>query len=330
MRPSSSSSVSGSAESVGTINRMLNYYEILKITEAASPRQIKDAWHKQALRTHPDQGGSTVAFMASKEAFDTLSDPALRRAYDQDLLHKSSATGSESSKSQNSDHLGYKPGPAPPPPNYVATPTDAKPYPVFVFADGDSVPLSEINSHGVPVPLNSDRELFSMGPAWVYKIIIPNDPIFIVQAPTKNSSYHTNSSIFKSILRMLFFGPRYIKTAWSFSIALLFILAAAVAYATQAVLTTHSPPFSFGVALLGATILGLFWPISFICRLIWYKLPTIFSIFLLLFFIVIMILYSVLRSRSIIGLFSIIVLAFGLTCVCYKKRSGNPISSQPN
>jgi hypothetical protein len=51
---------------------------------------------------------------------------------------------------------------------------------------------------------------------------------------------------------------------------------------------------------------------------------------LLLFFIVIMILYSVLRSRSIIGLFSIIVLAFGLTCVCYKKRSGNPISRQPN
>ncbi|KAG6865702.1 hypothetical protein C0991_012518 [Blastosporella zonata] len=67
-------------------------YETLEISRAATPEQIRKAYKKRALRTHPDRlgpGASNEDKTASEElfrkvnaAYEVLSDPHNRRAYD--------------------------------------------------------------------------------------------------------------------------------------------------------------------------------------------------------------------------------------------------------
>ena len=60
------------------------YYARLGVAPTATPAAILAAWRRQARRLHPDVPvtGSTQAFVALKAAYDVLSDPAQRRAYD--------------------------------------------------------------------------------------------------------------------------------------------------------------------------------------------------------------------------------------------------------
>jgi len=60
------------------------YYARLGVSPTATPAAILAAWRRQARRLHPDVPGtgSTAAFVALKAAYDVLSDPARRRAYD--------------------------------------------------------------------------------------------------------------------------------------------------------------------------------------------------------------------------------------------------------
>lgn len=71
-----------------------NYYEILRIFPNADDGQIKDAFHKFALRFHPDQlvedGDDVVAagaelFKRGVEAYNILSKRELRERYDVQL-----------------------------------------------------------------------------------------------------------------------------------------------------------------------------------------------------------------------------------------------------
>ena len=70
------------------------YYARLGVAPTATPAAILAAWRRQARRLHPDVPGtgSTQAFVALKAAYDVLSDPALRRAYDR---RATAATGPE-------------------------------------------------------------------------------------------------------------------------------------------------------------------------------------------------------------------------------------------
>jgi len=65
---------------------MINPYDILGVEQDCSFAELKKAFYREAKRRHPDHFGNddakTKAFQELVEAFDILSDPGKRRAYD--------------------------------------------------------------------------------------------------------------------------------------------------------------------------------------------------------------------------------------------------------
>ncbi|TLD30872.1 hypothetical protein PspLS_01962 [Pyricularia sp. CBS 133598] len=67
-----------------------NYYAILEVSETATIQQIRDAYKRAALKTHPDRLPAesperperTRKFQLVNDAYYTLSDPSRRRDYD--------------------------------------------------------------------------------------------------------------------------------------------------------------------------------------------------------------------------------------------------------
>ncbi|KAI0446754.1 DnaJ-domain-containing protein [Xylaria telfairii] len=67
-----------------------DYYRLLEISETATTQQIRDAYKKAALKTHPDRVAAdsperpsrTRKFQLVNDAYYTLSDPTRRRGYD--------------------------------------------------------------------------------------------------------------------------------------------------------------------------------------------------------------------------------------------------------
>ncbi|KAL8849263.1 MAG: hypothetical protein Q9221_005733 [Calogaya cf. arnoldii] len=68
----------------------MDYYKILDISPSATQQQVRDAYKKQALKSHPDRVPSdsperparTKKFQQINDAYYTLSDPSRRRDYD--------------------------------------------------------------------------------------------------------------------------------------------------------------------------------------------------------------------------------------------------------
>lgn len=60
-----------------------DYYATLGIERDASPEEIKRAYRKLAQSHHPDKGGDTERFKELNEAYQVLSDPQKKAAYDQ-------------------------------------------------------------------------------------------------------------------------------------------------------------------------------------------------------------------------------------------------------
>ncbi|MDR2238306.1 MAG: DnaJ domain-containing protein [Chryseobacterium sp.] len=68
---------------------MKDYYYFLGISQDASEEDIKKVYRKLSLKYHPDKNENddffADRFREIQEAYETLSDPARRRAYDQNL-----------------------------------------------------------------------------------------------------------------------------------------------------------------------------------------------------------------------------------------------------
>ncbi|KAK2768841.1 hypothetical protein FQN54_000701 [Arachnomyces sp. PD_36] len=68
----------------------IDYYKILEIPSTATQQQIRDAYKRAALKSHPDRvpadsperGARTRKFQKINDAYYTLSDPTRRREYD--------------------------------------------------------------------------------------------------------------------------------------------------------------------------------------------------------------------------------------------------------
>ncbi|HXD28859.1 MAG TPA: DnaJ domain-containing protein [Arthrobacter sp.] len=71
-----------------------SHYEVLGITRDASLAEVKTAYRRAARATHPDQGGDAAEFRLVSLAYQTLSDPSERAAYDRSYGRTSSRRGS--------------------------------------------------------------------------------------------------------------------------------------------------------------------------------------------------------------------------------------------
>jgi curved DNA-binding protein CbpA len=103
----------------------VTHYEVLGVAPSASAAEIKRAYRRQARQHHPDVAGNGDAAMrALNRAWETLGDPARRRAYDRTLgvglVPPSPAAPSAppvfTDEGDDEDEEDWGPEPEPPPP----------------------------------------------------------------------------------------------------------------------------------------------------------------------------------------------------------------------
>lgn len=58
------------------------FYQLLGVDKNATETDIKKAYRKLAIKHHPDKGGDPEIFKEICRAYEVLSDPAKRKAYD--------------------------------------------------------------------------------------------------------------------------------------------------------------------------------------------------------------------------------------------------------
>ncbi len=61
------------------------HYEVLGIPEGASEQEVRQAYRRLVKAAHPDLAGDPAQFRLITQAYDVLSDPAQRAAYDRSL-----------------------------------------------------------------------------------------------------------------------------------------------------------------------------------------------------------------------------------------------------
>jgi curved DNA-binding protein CbpA len=78
-------------------------YELLGIPLTCTQEEIKSAYRKKALETHPDKGGSAEAFRTISEAYDKIKDAEKRASHDRNANSKSaSPSGGTANPNHNS------------------------------------------------------------------------------------------------------------------------------------------------------------------------------------------------------------------------------------
>lgn len=107
-----------------------DYYQMLGLTAAATPEEIKKRYRELARRYHPDVNPDPAAsqqIKAINEAYHTLNDPDRRSVYDAHrILSQPAAPRSSGSRRNAAPPSGASAaGAAPPPPPQAARPTDS-------------------------------------------------------------------------------------------------------------------------------------------------------------------------------------------------------------
>jgi curved DNA-binding protein CbpA len=99
------------ALSIVASTQSLLFYDLLELDQSADARQIKRAFRKMALKYHPDKATdkekAQKQFVELVEAYETLSDPSKRRAYDShpESFHPApSPTGTKSTPAQTKEN----------------------------------------------------------------------------------------------------------------------------------------------------------------------------------------------------------------------------------
>lgn len=71
----------------------INHFRVLGITAAATAAEMKSAYRKRCLETHPDHGGKQDAFDEVTTAYAVLSDPTKRREWELAYLEQARVLG---------------------------------------------------------------------------------------------------------------------------------------------------------------------------------------------------------------------------------------------
>ena len=60
-----------------------DYYKVLGVDRQADDRTLKKAYRREAMKHHPDKGGSEEKFAEIGQAYEVLTDTEKRQIYDQ-------------------------------------------------------------------------------------------------------------------------------------------------------------------------------------------------------------------------------------------------------
>ncbi|XP_037954745.1 dnaJ-like protein 60 isoform X2 [Teleopsis dalmanni] len=88
--------LAGLINAVRKFSNRQTYYDVLELNKKCSNQDIKNAFVKLSKKFHPDVKGAesdpkqTAQFVKISEAYQTLSKPNLRRAYDQKISYQNS------------------------------------------------------------------------------------------------------------------------------------------------------------------------------------------------------------------------------------------------
>ncbi|MCJ1307790.1 hypothetical protein MMC25_001438 [Agyrium rufum] len=95
-----------------------DYYRILEVSPTATQQQIREAYKKQALKSHPDRVPSdsperasrTKKFQQINDAYYTLSDPPRRRDYDTARQYQSYSASASNAPDPDEEDIPHEAG----------------------------------------------------------------------------------------------------------------------------------------------------------------------------------------------------------------------------
>lgn len=100
----------------------VTHYEVLGVQATADTDEIKRAYKRRLKTSHPDVGGSTGLFRLVQEAYEVLSDPTRRAAYDRAAREKRAGNTQEppsQRRHQEQSQPQTKPGQQKPEPGFI-------------------------------------------------------------------------------------------------------------------------------------------------------------------------------------------------------------------
>lgn len=136
-----------------------SHYEVLRVAVTASEKEIKVAYRRAARKAHPDHGGDAAAFRRVTAAYETLVDPARRKAYDRSYAAGRGGNGSSNHSAEphfdapaagsHASASVHRPGM---PRNTAAdAPLYVPPYDTEAFEAAGAVPLIPLSQAGQQV-----------------------------------------------------------------------------------------------------------------------------------------------------------------------------------